>query len=227
MEQMLGPQGGLHRARESGAKARPVLVSRRACFSARPRVPGLRGSLCGMWRLPAAPAALAVGSLDHREPSRTGVHAGWIAAARDLDILSGDIDWRGGYERVLGALGAGTRRRSRIAGRAQQRIDYTLDRLRRAGYVRAVRPHGAPSTADPLYEIVDPYLVFWFAVLRGRRSRRGWAGRCGAAAGVGPLAESSRSGLRGSSTGPHGANDHRRGAGARDDGGSLVARRGR
>ncbi|MGH3755684.1 MAG: DUF234 domain-containing protein [Pseudonocardiaceae bacterium] len=83
-----------------------------------------------------------------------------------MDILSEDLDWRGGYERVLGALGAGTRRRSRIASRAQQRIDYTLDRLRRAGYVRAVRPHGSPATADPLYEITDPYLAFWFAVLR-------------------------------------------------------------
>ena len=72
-----------------------------------------------------------------------------------LDILSEDLDWRGGYERVLGALGAGTRPRSRIASRAQQRIDYTLDRLRRAGYVRAVRLHGSPVTADPLYEITD------------------------------------------------------------------------
>ncbi|MGH3868761.1 MAG: ATP-binding protein [Pseudonocardiaceae bacterium] len=83
-----------------------------------------------------------------------------------LDILSEDLDWRGGYERVLGALGAGTRRRSRIASRAQQRIDYTLGRLRQAGYVRAVRPHGSPPTTDPLYEITDPYLAFWFAVLR-------------------------------------------------------------
>lgn len=62
-----------------------------------------------------------------------------------MDILSEDLDWRGGYERVLGALGAGTRRRSRIASRAQQRIDYTLGRLRQAGYVRAVRPHGSPA----------------------------------------------------------------------------------
>lgn len=58
---------------------------------------------------------------------------GGLLLRDDLDILSGDIDWRGGYERVPDALGAGTRRRSRIAGRAQQRIDYTLDRLRRAG----------------------------------------------------------------------------------------------
>lgn len=79
--------------------------------------------------------------------------AGFCCAMR---WTSENLDWRGGYKRVLGALGAGTRRRSRIASRAQQRIDYTLDRLRRAGYVRAVRPHGSPATADPLYEIMDP-----------------------------------------------------------------------
>lgn len=62
-------------------------------------------------------------------------------------------------------MSGGARRRSRIAGRAQQRIDYTLDRLRRAGYVRLVRPVGN-TQADPLYEIADDYLAFWFGVLR-------------------------------------------------------------
>jgi uncharacterized protein len=63
-------------------------------------------------------------------------------------------------------MAGGARRRSRIAGRAQQRIDYTLDRLRRAGYVRTVRALGAGGSADPLYEIADVYLAHWFAVLR-------------------------------------------------------------
>jgi hypothetical protein len=82
------------------------------------------------------------------------------------DILSEDLDWRGGYDRVLTAMAGGARRRSRIAGRAQQRIDYTLDRLRRAGYVRAVRPLAAGRSADPMYEIADTCLAYWFAVLR-------------------------------------------------------------
>jgi len=82
------------------------------------------------------------------------------------DILSEDLDWRGGYERVLVAMAGGARRRSRIAGRAQQRIDYTLDRLRRAGYVRAVRPIGRGGSPDPRYEIADEYLAYWFAALR-------------------------------------------------------------
>ena len=70
-----------------------------------------------------------------------------------LDIIGEDLDWRGGYERVLTAIGFGARRRSRIAGRAQQRIDYTLERLRRAGYVRRTVPSGAsprtPCTRSP------------------------------------------------------------------------------
>jgi uncharacterized protein len=82
------------------------------------------------------------------------------------DVLSEDLDWRGGYERVLTAMAGGARRRSRIAGRAQQRIDYTLDRLRRAGYVRAVRSLGSGGSPDPMYEIADDYLAYWFAVLR-------------------------------------------------------------
>ena len=82
-----------------------------------------------------------------------------------LDIIGEDLDWRGGYERVLAAMAFGARRRFRIAGRAQQRIDYALERLRRAGYVRRTVPVGS-ITADPLYEIADIYLAFWFGVLR-------------------------------------------------------------
>jgi uncharacterized protein len=60
---------------------------------------------------------------------------GGILLRDATDILSEDLDWRGGYERVLAAMAGGARRRSRIAGRAQQRIDYTLNR-------RAVGGHG-------------------------------------------------------------------------------------
>jgi hypothetical protein len=96
---------------------------------------------------------------------RLAFSAGGLLVRDARDIVSEDLDWRGGYERVLGVIGAGARRRSRIAGRAQQRIDYTLDRLRGAGYVRQVRPIGTVA-ADPIYEIADDYLAFWFGVLR-------------------------------------------------------------
>lgn len=84
-----------------------------------------------------------------------------------LDILGEDLDWRSGYERVLAAIG-GLRgvRRTKIAGRAQQRIDYTLDKLTRAGYVAVDTPLGENRRRAPLYALADVYLAFWFTVLR-------------------------------------------------------------
>jgi AAA+ ATPase superfamily predicted ATPase len=166
MEQMLGPDGGLHR--------RPTIERRLDPFSftdARAFLPNLLAAdyvqayaACGGYPL----------HLQHWDQSltpasnlrRLAFEPGGMLLRDALDILSEDLDWRGGYERVLAALGSGFRRRSRIASRAQQRIDYTLDRLQRAGYVRAARPLGAPAGADPLYEIADPYLAYWFSVLR-------------------------------------------------------------
>ena len=91
---------------------------------------------------------------------------GGILVRDALDIMFEDLDFRSGYERVLATMATGPTRRSKIAGRAQQRIDETLKRLQRSGYVAAERPIGAPETADPLYRLVDPYLRFWFSVLR-------------------------------------------------------------
>ncbi|MGQ0576345.1 MAG: ATP-binding protein [Pseudonocardia sp.] len=166
MEEMLGPRGGLHRRATWEHRLDPfdLAAAREFLPSARPDAYIEAYAACGGYPL----------HLLRWDPDRTreenlrelAFTPGGLLLRDAQDILSEDLDWRGGYERVLGALGAGTRRRSRIASRAQQRIDYTLDRLRRAGYVRAVRPHGAPPTADPLYEITDPYLAFWFAVLR-------------------------------------------------------------
>lgn len=94
-------------------------------------------------------------------------HPGGVLLADALDILSEDLDWRSGYERVLAAIGtlSGVRR-GKIASRARQRIDYTLARLRDAGYVQTERPLGASATTAPQYRIADVYLAFWFSVLR-------------------------------------------------------------
>lgn len=165
MEHMLGAQGGLHR--------RPTLELRLDPFSpreARPFLPDIPAAdfltayaVCGGYPLHLEQwdqTRQVQGNLSALAYSPAGF------LVRDaLDIIGEDLDWRGGYERVLTAIGYGARRRSRIAGRAQQRIDYTLERLRRAGYVRRVTPLGSPS-ADPLYEIADDYLAFWFGVLR-------------------------------------------------------------
>jgi uncharacterized protein len=166
MEEMLGPHGGLHR--------RPSVELRMDPFSFREAVaflPELTGedfvqayAACGGYPLHLrrwSPDASATENLEE-----LAFNPGGLLLRDAPDILSEDLDWRGGYERVLVAMAGGARRRSRIAGRAQQRIDYTLDRLRKAGYVRQVRSIAGRPTDDPLYEIADEYLSFWFAVLR-------------------------------------------------------------
>jgi hypothetical protein len=166
MEEMLGPHGGLHRRADLERRMDPFpLVDARAFQPDLPPEAFVEAyAACGgyplhlrRWR------ADATTDENLRELAFT---PGGLLLRDAPDILSEDLDWRGGYERVLVAMAGGARRRSRIAGRAQQRIDYTLDRLRRAGYVRVVRPIGAASPGDSMYEIVDGYLAYWFAVLR-------------------------------------------------------------
>lgn len=166
MEEMLGPQGGLHRRASVEQRMDPFpLVDAQAFQPDLPAEVMVEAYAAGggyplhlrRWRADRSTED------NLRELAFT---PGGLLLRDAPDILSEDLDWRGGYERVLVAMAGGERRRSRIAGRAQQRIDYTLDRLRRAGYVRAVRPIGAGSSPDPLYEIADTYLAYWFAVLR-------------------------------------------------------------
>lgn len=166
MEQMLGPQGGLHRRAGVERRMDPFPL-----VDAQEFLPGLSPdeviqayAACGGYPLHLSrwsPHRSTDENLDELAFTPGGL------LLRDApDILSEDLDWRGGYERVLRAMAGGARRRSKIAGRAQQRIDYTLDRLRRAGYVRVVRALGGSGATDPLYEIADDYLAYWFAVLR-------------------------------------------------------------
>jgi AAA+ ATPase superfamily predicted ATPase len=166
MEEMLGPKGGLHR--------RPGLELRMDPFTFREAIeflPDLDGeqfvqayAACGGYPLHLRRWSSELSVAVNLET--LAFTPGGLLLRDAPDILSEDLDWRGGYERVLVAMSGGARRRSRIAGRAQQRIDYTLDRLQRAGYVRQVRPIGAGIGSDPLYEIADDYVSFWFSVLR-------------------------------------------------------------
>lgn len=166
MEQMLGPQGGLHRRAGMERRMDPFpLIDARAFQPDLPPADFIQAyAACGGYplHLNRWSAAASVEENLHE----LAFTPGGVLLRDAPDILSEDLDWRGGYERVLTAMAGGARRRSRIAGRAQQRIDYTLDRLRRAGYVRTVRSLGAGGSADPLYEIADDYLAYWFTVLR-------------------------------------------------------------
>ncbi|HEX5493446.1 MAG TPA: ATP-binding protein, partial [Mycobacteriales bacterium] len=166
MEQMLGPHGGLHR--RAGLERRmdpfPLIDARAFQPDLSPDDFVQAYAACGGYPLHLRRWSAARTSEENL--NELAFTPGGLLLRDAPDILSEGLDWRGGYERVLTAMAGGARRRSRIAGRAQQRIDYTLDRLRRAGYVRAVRSLGSGGSADPRYEIADDYLAYWFAVLR-------------------------------------------------------------
>jgi AAA+ ATPase superfamily predicted ATPase len=166
MEQMLGPQGGLHR--RAGVERRmdpfPLIDARAFQPDLSPADLLQAYAACGGY--PLHLSRWSAGRTVEENLDELAFTPGGLLLRDGPDILSEDLDWRGGYERVLTAMAGGARRRSRIAGRAQQRIDYTLDRLRRAGYVRTVRALGTGGSTDPMYEITDDYLAFWFAVLR-------------------------------------------------------------
>jgi uncharacterized protein len=80
-------------------------------------------------------------------------------------ILQEELPDIGGYPAILAAIGRGRTRRSEIMSETDQRVDHPLSVLIRAGFVRRAVPVGAPRAARPFYEIADPYLAFWFAVL--------------------------------------------------------------
>lgn len=166
MEQMLGPQGGLHR--RAGVERRmdpfPLIDARAFQPDLSPEQFIEAYAACGGYPLHLRRWSAQRSTEENLD--ELAFTPGGLLLRDAPDILSEDLDWRGGYERVLTAMAGGARRRSRVASRAQQRIDYTLDRLRRAGYVRVVRPIGAGGSPDPLYEIADDYLAYWFAVLR-------------------------------------------------------------
>jgi AAA+ ATPase superfamily predicted ATPase len=166
MEQMLGPHGGLHRRAGVERRMDPFpLVDARAFLPDLAPADFIEAyAACGGYPLHLRRwSAEQDTDANLRELAFT---PGALLLRDATDILSEDLDWRGGYERVLSAMAGGARRRSRIAGRAQQRIDYTLDRLNRAGYIRVVRSIGEGGSPDPLYEIADDYLAYWFTVLR-------------------------------------------------------------
>jgi hypothetical protein len=84
-------------------------------------------------------------------------------------ILREELPGAGGYPRVLAAIGRGLTRYSEIASAADQRIEHPLETLVEAGLVEKALPAGAPKGARADYEILDPYLRFWFNVLYADR----------------------------------------------------------
>lgn len=96
---------------------------------------------------------------------RLAGRAGGILLEDAAGMLHEELPDLGGYRRILAAIGRGRTRVSEIRSEAGQRIEYALEVLIRAGFVRRALPLGAPRRARPLYEIDDVYLAFWFSVL--------------------------------------------------------------
>ena len=167
MRRLIGPEGGLYRRANPELRLDPLDPWESAellgpTVSAEDVVAAY--AACGGYPLHLAEWSGAE-SPDQNLARLAGAPAGLLV--RDaVDIMFEDLDARSGYERVLATMAQGPTRRSKIAGRAQRRIDYTLAHLQRSGYVVAERPLGSPPSADPLYRLVDTYLRFWFAVLR-------------------------------------------------------------
>ncbi len=166
MRKLIGPDGGLYRRANPELRVEPFDPWEAASFLGNPsgEIVVQAYAACGGY-----PLHLKEWRVEDSVESNLERLAGQpnsILLRDALDIMFEDLDFRSGYERVLAIMANGPVRRSKIASRAQQRIDATLLQLQRSGYVLAERPIGSPATADPLYRLTDPYIRFWFSVLR-------------------------------------------------------------
>jgi uncharacterized protein len=166
MRKLIGPEGGLYRRAKPELRVEPFDPWEAASFLGNPDGESVvhAYAACGGYPLhlkewqPENPVEVNLARLAGQPNS--------VLLRDALDIMFEDLDFRSGYERVLATMANGPVRRSKIASRAQQRIDSTLTQLQRSGYVSAERPLGSPTSADPLYRLTDPYIRFWFSVLR-------------------------------------------------------------
>ncbi len=166
MRNLLGPEGGLYRRANPELRVEPFDPWEAASFLGHPDGETVvqAYAACGGYPLHLKewhPKKSVASNL-----RRLAGEPNSVLLRDALDIMFEDLDFRSGYERVLATMANGPTRRSKIASRAQQRIDTTLIQLQRSGYVTAERPIGSPATADPLYRLTDPYIRFWFSVLR-------------------------------------------------------------
>lgn len=166
MERLRGPSGGLHHRAGVERRMDPFGPLDARAFQPDLAPPDFIQAYAACGGYPLHLRRWSAGRTVEENLAELAFAPGGLLLRDAPDILSEDLDGRGGYERVLTAMAGGARRRSRIASRTQQRIDYPLDRLRRAGYVRMVRSLGPGGSPDPVYEIADAYLAYWFAILR-------------------------------------------------------------
>ncbi len=165
VESMLGSRGPLR-----GRPTRTLRLDPLDPVRARAFLPRLKASefleayaACGGYPLHLNRWDQSVGT--EANLSRLAGTPGEILLEDAAGILQEELPDIGGYPAILAAIGRGRTKRSEIMSETDQRVDHPLSVLIRAGFVRRAVPVGAPGAARPFYEIGDPYLAFWFAVL--------------------------------------------------------------
>jgi uncharacterized protein len=166
MRKLIGPEGGLYRRAKPELRVEPFDPWEAASFLGNPDGETVVHAYAACGGYPLHLKEWNSGESAETNLARLAGQPNSVLLRDALDIMFEDLDFRSGYERVLATMANGPVRRSKIASRAQQRIDTTLTQLQRSGYVSAERPIGSPATADPLYRLTDPYIRFWFSVLR-------------------------------------------------------------
>ncbi len=166
MRKLIGPEGGLYRRANPELRVEPFDPWEAASFLGNPSGETVVQAYAACGGYPLHLKEWRTQDTVEENLARLAGQPNSILLRDALDIMFEDLDFRSGYERVLAIMANGPVRRSKIASRAQQRIDATLLQLQRSGYVVAERPVGSPATTDPLYRLTDPYIRFWFSVLR-------------------------------------------------------------
>ncbi|MGH8933376.1 MAG: ATP-binding protein [Egibacteraceae bacterium] len=193
IERMVGGQGALHRRPTLELRLDPVDLPAAAEFLPGLGPDGLVEAYAACGGYPLHLLAWDAGTGAEENLLRLAGSAGGLLLTDARGMLQEELPDSGGYQRILAAVGRGRTRHGEIRTEADQRIEQPLDALVRVRLVRRLTPVGALRRATPHYEIADPYLRFWFAVLYAdaqlveagqgravlRRSSSAWQGHLG------------------------------------------------
>ena len=113
MEQMLGPQGGLHRRAGVERRMDPFPLADARAFQPDLSPDGVHQAYAACGGYPLHLTRWSARRSTDENLDELAFTPGGLLLRDAPDILSEDLDWRGGYERVLTAMAGGARRRSR------------------------------------------------------------------------------------------------------------------
>jgi AAA+ ATPase superfamily predicted ATPase len=165
MEDVLGPEGALHRRATLELRVDPVDLPSTATFLPSLDAPGLIEAYAACGGFPLHLAAWDESASTRENLLALAGSPGGVLLEDAPATLREELGDATGYTRVLAAVGRGRTRYGEIRTEADQRIERPLDVLVASRLLRRSTPLGAPRRAAPLYELADPYLRFWFSVL--------------------------------------------------------------